>query len=112
MTDRFTSASRRKVERRFLDAGDELRASLAYEAMSDINLAEDSIRRAAQRLRDRADDAERSLNAGSFVSSLSVGSLSEDANAAIARREAAFKTLSRIMSQGEITVAMADGQEA
>jgi hypothetical protein len=109
-TERFTAQARRNVEARFLTAGDDLRATLAYEMMLDINMAEESIRSAAQRLRDRADDADRDLDNGSQLSHLSIGHLAEDANQAIARRQAAFKVLARLMSQEEIAAAMKEGQ--
>jgi hypothetical protein len=107
MTDRFSPQARRAVESQFLAAGDELRASLAYDAMMDVNYAEDSIRTAARRLRDSADDAERALDSGTYLDRISTGNVSEDLNQAIARRGAAFKTLARILTPAQLTAAQA-----
>jgi hypothetical protein len=104
MTDRFPARARRAVERRFLDAGDELRAALVYESMMAVNMAEDSIHTAADRLRDRAAEADR---LSEYLESLGIGQVAEDMTKAIARRQAALRVLARCLTADEIKAAQA-----
>lgn len=106
MADRFSAQVRRETERRFLAAGDELRASLTYEAMMAVNDAEDSIRGSARRLRARADEAEAQLDAGLYLGSLNVAQAGEDLSEAITRRADAFKVLARTMTHDALAAAM------
>jgi hypothetical protein len=103
--DRFSGKARRDAEARLM-AQDKGKAQIAYEAMGQVNSAEDAIRAAACRLQEAAARVLGELDSGSFVYERSVASLGEDLNRAIAKRQQAFLFLSAVLSEDEIRAAM------
>jgi hypothetical protein len=106
--DLFSGKARRDTEARLM-AKDEGNAQVAYEAMGQINSADDAIRVAVDRIQKAAAEVLSQLNSGSFVYERGVASPGEDLSRAIARRQQAFQFLGLVLSTDEITAAINAG---
>lgn len=100
--NRFSGTVIREVENDLLTAGHEGAAHVAYEVMSGINNADDTIRREVGRMRDRLNRVMTDLDAGNNVYAASALDNAAELDQAIAKRSMYFQMLTGLLGTEKV----------